>query len=76
MHAISALLRIVAGAAVLFLTWSVWSQNKEALSGDGPVTVYGQTMSGSTVGLACGVFAVIGLGLLALGVIGLLKGRK
>lgn len=76
MNAVSALLRIGCGAAVLFLTWSTWSRNREALSGDGPVTVYGQTMSGSTVGLACGVFALIGLGLLALGVMGLLKGSK
>ncbi len=76
MHAVSALLRIVCGVAVLFLTWSTWSRNKAALSGDGPVTIYGQTMSGSTVALACGVFALIGLGLLALGLMGLLKSRK
>lgn len=76
MNVISSLIRMLCGVAVLALTWSSWSKNKEALSGETPLNLYGQTMSGGTAGMTMGVFALIGLGLLWLGLVGLLKGKK
>lgn len=78
MNAVSALLRLVCGAAILVLTWMSWSKNKAAVAAGEPVQLFGKTMDAGagSINLAYGVIAVIGLGLLVMGVFSLMSGKK
>ena len=78
MNLISAVLRMVCGGAILFLTWSTWSKNKEALAAGNPVTLFGKNVEAGqgSVMLVCALFAFIGLGLILMGVVGLMKSQR
>ena len=77
MNSLSALFRLVSGAAILVLAWMSWSKNKAAIAAGEPVLIAGTTVDAGagTLTLAYAFVAVIGLGLVLLGVLGL-TGRK
>lgn len=78
MNSISSLIRIIAGTALLILTWVTWSKNKAAIAAGEPVQLFGKTIEASagTLNLAYGLFALVAIALLALGLRGLLGSSK
>ena len=78
MNSVSALLRLICGAALLVLTWFSWSKNKAAIAAGEPVQLFGKTLDAGagSLNLAYGIIAVIALGLVIMGVLGLLGGKK
>lgn len=78
MQSVSSLLRLVCGLGVLGLAWTSWSQHKDAIAAGGPVQLFGQTLpaDSASVTLAFGLIAVLALGLILLGVLGLLRGKR
>ena len=78
MKTISAMLRLVSGIAILFLTWRSWTANKAAIAAGAPVQLFGKNMEAgsSSLILAYGLIAVVGLGLILLGTFGLTRGKK
>ncbi len=75
---LSALLRLICGGAILVLTWISWSKNKAAVAAGEPVQIFGQIVDvgAGAINLAYGLIAVIALGLLVMGLLGLIGGKK
>ena len=78
MNAVSALLRLVCGIAILAFAWISWSNNKAAVAAGEPLLLFGKSVEAGagTTNLAYGVIALIGVGLLVLGISGLIRGRR
>lgn len=78
MNAVSALLRLICGIAILAFAWISWSNNKAAIAAGEPVQLFGKSVDAGagTVNLAYGLIAVVALGLLVLGARGLIGGKK
>jgi len=78
MNSLSALFRLISGAVILIMTWLSWSKNKAAIAGGEPVRIAGTTIDAGagTLTLAYAFVAVIALGLVLLGVVGLTTRKK
>ena len=71
-------IRIILGVVVLIGTFLTRQKVSAALGGDGGgvVTIFSQEMSMSSLSLILGVFAILGVVLIVLGVVGLIKANK
>ncbi len=76
MKTLSALLRIISGSALLFVSWWVYSNNSEAMAGNGYLHLFGHatTLTPGQLKLLLLMTSLIGLLFTALGVMTL--GRK
>ncbi|MES2470554.1 MAG: hypothetical protein V4675_24890 [Verrucomicrobiota bacterium] len=78
MNTVSALLRLACGGVILLLAWTSWGKTNVAITAGKPVELFGQTIQadGASITLAYGLIAVLALGLILLGVLGLLRSKK
>lgn len=78
MTSLSALFRLISGAAILVLTWISWSKNRGAIAAGEPLQIAGTTVNAGagTLTLAYVFVAVIALGLVLLGVLGMISRKK
>ena len=78
MNTVSALLRVICGGVILLFVWMSWSKNKAAVAAGEPLQLFGQTIDAGagTINVAYVLIAVIALGLVVMGVLGLIGGKK
>ena len=78
MKTLSALLRIISGSTLLFVSWSVYSNNSDAMAGNGYLHLFGHatTLSPGQLQLLLLATSVIGLLFTALGVMTLVRKGK
>ena len=77
MNAISAILRIVCGLALVILAYSTYSRNSQHIAAGEPMQIFGYATGASSgqLTLAFAVIGLIGLFMVGLGIATLLKRR-
>ena len=76
MNCISAILRIVCGMVLIFLSYSTYQRIGKHIAAGEPVQIFGHTISASSGEIALGVIGLIGVFLVVLGVVTLVCKRK
>jgi len=76
MNYISAILRIICGIVLIFLSCSTYQRISKHIADGGQIQIFGFTTSASSGELALGVIGLIGIFLVTLGVISLVSKRK